>query len=231
MNIIRKRLKQIVPETSMVPLIFAVAVNMLVYCGSRMIAGGWTHHNIESFLDGWIPFWSPSIVIYFGCYLFWAANYILISRQDKKEMCRFFSADFLSRMICLACFLLFPTTNTRPVVEPSGFFNKLMIFLYSIDAADNLFPSIHCLVSWFCFIGIRGKKEIPVWYRGFSCIFALMVCVSTLTTKQHVIWDVIGGILLAEFCYWLGKKPSVWGTYERLLDKVNGRIFREKGIN
>lgn len=222
-------IKTIVPEKSIVPLIFAVAFNMIVYCGSRLIAGEWTHYNIESSLDRLIPFWPPSVVIYFGCYFFWAANYILISRQDKKEVCRFFSADFLSRVVCLACFLLFPTTNTRPAVEPAGFFNKLMILLYSVDAADNLFPSIHCLVSWFCYIGICGKKEIPVWYRRFSCVFALMVCVSTLTTKQHVILDVTGGVLLAEICFWLGKKPFMYGTYKKLLDKVNGKIFREKG--
>lgn len=41
-----------------------------------------------------------------------------------------------------------------------------MRFVYAVDAADNLFPSIHCLVSWFCYIGLRGRRDIPVWYRG-----------------------------------------------------------------
>ena len=104
-----------------------------------------------------------------------------------------------------------------------------MMFLYSVDAADNLFPSIHCLVSWFCFIGLRGKKEIPFWYRAFSCFFAILVFLSTLTTKQHVIWDVAGGVLLAEICFYIGKKPGVWGRYEKLMDIVNGKVFREKG--
>lgn len=219
----KKEQKQILhrmPAYSVYPLLFAVLFNMLVYFGSRCIAGGWHHYNIESPLDRRIPLWAPSVVIYLGCYLFWAANYILIARRDKKEICQFFSADFISRIVCLAFYLLFPTTNTRPLIEPDGFWNRAMLFLYQTDAADNLFPSIHCLVSWFCYIGIRGKKEIPVWYRGFSCIMAIAVCMSTLLTKQHVIIDVAGGILLAELCFWIGKQPAVWGAYKKVLDRL-----------
>lgn len=211
---------RIVPKYSIFPLFFAVFVNMAVYAGSRMIAGNWYHYNIESPLDEMIPLWAPSVLIYLGCYLFWIANYILIARQGKKEVCQFFSADFLSRMVCLFFYLVFPTTNTRPQLEPDGFWNQIMVFLYSVDAADNLFPSIHCLVSWFCFIGIRGRQEYPVFYRGFSCITAVFICISTLLTKQHVLLDVAGGILLAEFCFWLGKKPLVYETYEKILNKT-----------
>lgn len=46
---------------------------------------------------------------------------------------------------------------------------------------------------------------------------ALMVCVSTLLTKQHVIVDVIGGVLLAEICFYAGKKKEVPNFYRRLL--------------
>ena len=100
-----------------------------------------------------------------------------------------------------------------------------MLWVYSVDAADNLFPSIHCLVSWFCYIGIRGREDLPVWYRRFSCVMALLVCASTLTTKQHVLVDVAGGILLAELCLRAGRYPSVSGTYRKILDGVNDRLF------
>lgn len=212
-------------KSSIIPLIFAVSFNMAVYCGSRIIAGDWYHYNIESSLDRMIPLWAPSVIIYLGCYLFWGVNYVLIARQDKETVCQFFSADFLSRVVCLIFFLIFPTTNVRPVLDTSGFWNQILSYVYSIDAADNLFPSIHCLVSWFCYIGIRGNKNIPVWYRGLSCIMALLVCISTLLTKQHVIIDVIGGVLLAESCLLFTKKTSVWKIYGTILDKLNGKIF------
>ena len=229
MGKIREKIRALIPRDRLFPLILAVSFNMVVYTGSRMIAGGWRHYNIEGPMDQMIPFWPPSAVIYLGCYLFWAANYILIERQEKKEVCQFFAADLLSRAVCLVFFLAFPTTNVRPEVGSGGIWNQMMLLIYRVDAADNLFPSIHCLVSWFCYIGLRGKKEIPAWYRGASCIMALLVCVSTLTTKQHVIPDVIGGILLAEICFFIGKKPGVWKRYEKLLNKVNGKIFPARG--
>lgn len=217
MRKIQKIMAGMIPGYSLFPLILAFSFNTAVYTGARLIAGKWYHYNIESCLDRAIPFWPPAAAVYLGCYLFWTANYILIARQKKEEVCRFFWSDILSRIVCFICFLSFPTTNVRPFVEAEGFWNQTMLWIYSIDAADNLFPSIHCLVSWFCYIGIRGKKDIPVWYRGFSLIMALMVCVSTLLTKQHVIVDVIGGVLLAEICFCIGKKKGAPNFYRRLL--------------
>ncbi len=222
-------MSKIIKKYSIIPLIFAVSFNMAVYFGSRIIAGNWHHYNIESSLDRLIPIWAPSVIIYLGCYLFWAANYIIIAQQEKDTVCQFFSADFLSRIVCLIFYLVVPTTNVRPNVDPSGFWNQLLLYLYSIDAADNLFPSIHCLVSWFCYIGIRGNQKIPKWYRGLSCIMALLVCASTLLTKQHVIIDVIGGILLAEFCIWFSKKTSIWKVYQNILNYLNKKIFSIEG--
>lgn len=229
MEKLRKMLGALIPPYGRIPLMVAVAWNMTVYFGSRVFTSGWFHHDIEGRLDRLIPFVPWTAAIYLGCYAFWIVNYILIARQEKRHVCRFFAADFLSRAVCLAFYLLYPTTNTRPAVEPEGFWNQVMIGLYATAAADNLFPSIHCLVSWFCYIGLRGKENIPKWYRGLSCLLAVLVCISTLTTKQHVVPDVLGGVLLAEICFFIGKKAGVWGTYGRILDKINGKLCLEGG--
>lgn len=229
MRTIYKKIVSLIPVYSFIPLIFSVTFNLAVYVGTRLIARGWHHYNIESPLDALIPFWPPSALIYLGCYLFWIVNYILIARQEKEEVCKFFTADFLSRVICMVFYLLFPTTNTRPEVGADGFWNFVMSFLYSVDAADNLFPSIHCLVSWLCYAGLRKRKDIPGWYRIFSAVFAIMVCISTLTTKQHVILDVAGGVALAELCLYVGKKEAAWNVYEKCLNKVNGKLYKNWG--
>jgi len=221
----RQKISAIIPKEHVLPLIFAFAFNMAVYAGARVIAGEWKHYDIESPLDRLIPLWTPSAAVYLGCYLFWMVNYVMMARQEKQDMCRFFAADLLSRLVCFVIFLAFPTTNTRPVIEPEGFWNRVMLLVYQVVAADNLFPSIHCLVSWFCYIGLRGRREIPKWYRGVSCLLAVAVCISTLTTKQHVIVDVIGGILLAEACYGIAGKPFIRKSYEKALDFINQRIF------
>lgn len=221
-----KKITGIVPAYGFFPLVFSFVFNCLVYSGSRAVAGSWYHHNIESNLDLRLPFLPQFLIIYFGCYIFWAANYILAARQDREEVYRFFTADFISRCVCLMIFLAYPTTNTRPVIEGSGFWDLLTGWLYSIDAADNLFPSIHCLVSWFCFLAVKGQKKIPIWYKAVSFILAVLVFLSTLFTKQHVIVDVAGGIFLAQGCFWIGKHTEIWHIYEHIGNKIEKAITK-----
>ena len=221
-----KGLTRILPAYGVFPVIFSFVFNCLVYSGSRMIAGGWYHHNIETGVDRSLPFVPEFLMIYFGCYVFWAVNYILIARQDRRSVYQFFTGDFISRCVCLVSFLAFPTTNTRPLITGSGLWNQAALWLYSIDAADNLFPSIHCLVSWFCYLGIRGRKEIPRWYQSVSMVIAILVFASTLLTKQHVIVDVAGGILLAESCFFIGRKTDLYRIYERFGSRIEQKIRR-----
>lgn len=221
-----KKITKVIPAYGLFPLIFSFLFNCLVYSGSKVVAGSWYHHNIESSLDLKLPFVPEFLVIYFGCYLFWALNYILIARQDRKSVYQFFTADFLSRCVCLVFFLAFPTTNTRPFITGRGFWNRAVLWLYSIDSADNLFPSIHCLVSWFCYLGIRKRKEIPLWYQRISMIIAFFVFASTLLTKQHVIIDVIAGAALAQICFMIGQKTNLYKIYEKIGGGIEKRIIR-----
>ena len=226
-----KGLTRILPAYGVFPVIFSFVFNCLVYSGSRMIAGGWYHHNIETGVDRSIPFVPEFLMIYFGCYVFWAVNYILIARQDRRSVYQFFTGDFISRCVCLVSFLAFPTTNTRPLITGSGLWNQAALWLYSIDAADNLFPSIHCLVSWFCYLGIRGRKEIPRWYQSVSMVIAILVFASTLLTKQHVIVDVAGGILLAEFCFFIGRKTDLYRIYERFGSRIEQNSQADRRVS
>lgn len=221
--------KKLIPAYGIVPLLLALLWNSLAYNGARWIASGQYHYNIETVLDERIPFIPWTLVIYFGCYLFWGINYILIAGQEKESVYRFFTADAISRIVCFCFFVLFPTTNTRPEIVADGFWNQAVIWLYSIDAADNLFPSIHCLVSWFCFLGIRGRQEIPKWYQYLSCVIAVCVFLSTLMTKQHVVWDVAGGVILAQICFTVSGKTQWYRIYQRFCERIQSCIFHLTG--
>lgn len=223
---LRDRIGRIIPEFALIPLVAEFALNTAVYTGAKIIAGGWHHYNFETRFDEMIPFVPWTVIIYFGCYIFWVVNYILCVRQGEEQAYRFLSADFLAKWICLIFFLLLPTTNTRPEVGGQGIWNLAMRFLYWVDSADNLFPSIHCLTSWMCYIGIRGRKNVPLGYRIFSCLMAIAVFLSTLTTKQHVLVDVAGGVLLAEICYWISGHTGLTGAYGRVFGRIYEKVFR-----
>nr|WP_315103632.1 phosphatase PAP2 family protein [uncultured Catonella sp.] len=212
-----------VPKIMIIPLLLSFSWNLIAYYGSRVLTTDWHHINAEIFIDHKIPFVPWTVSIYLSCYLFWIANYIIGSRQNREEAFRLISADLFAKTICLLCFLIIPTTNTRPAVSGEGIWNYLMNYVYKSDAADNLFPSIHCLTSWFCYIAVRKNKNISKPYVIFSLLYAVSVCISTLTTKQHVIVDVIGGVGLAEGSYFIVKYGFA-GIYEKLFTKLNKRL-------
>ena len=135
---------------------------------------------------------------------------------------RFFTADLYARIICFLFFVFYPTTNVRPELVGNGIFVQGMRFLYQIDKPVNLFPSIHCMASWFCCIGIRRDKKIPVWYKIVSVMIAVLVFVSTLVTKQHVIVDVIGGVVVAELTWFVSCRTNGWKIYRNLVRKAGG---------
>ena len=97
-------------------------------------------------------------------------------------------------------------------------------FYLCIGCTDESLPFIHCLVSWFCFLGIKDQKRIPTWYKGVSFTLAVLVFLSTIFTKQHVLVDVAGGVILAQVCFILGQKTKLWHIYERFGTKIEKKI-------
>ncbi len=217
--------REVIPRVMWLPLILTVVCNAITYYGTRVLMSESTHYNLSNSLDDRIPFIPWTIVIYWGCYIVWIVNYILGCRQNRETAFRFMSADLLAKLVCLLCFLLFPTTNVRPPIEGNSIWDVMMTWLYRIDAADNLFPSIHCLTSWFCFIAVRENKRIPKWYTVLSALMAVSICISTLTTKQHVLVDVFAGIGLAEGSYWFVGKSGLSKWYGDSISKISNRLL------
>jgi len=214
-----------IPEYGFISLIACFFANCFIYWGTQLIMRGKYHYDFASELDGKIPFIKEWVVIYLGCYIFWVINYILITREGKEKWFRFAFADVLAKFICGIFFIFLPTTINRPTVTGNDIFSIIMRFLYYIDLPVNLFPSLHCLVSWNCFVGIRGSKTVPFWYKVFSCTFAVMVCLSTQFTKQHYLIDAAGGILLAEICYFISCHTQMYRYFEKMFLRLNRMIF------
>ncbi len=213
-----------------IPLLSALGINMLFYSGTMILLADWKHYDLTLPVDLMVPVIPWFMYIYFGCFLFWVINYVMIGSLGKKHFYRFITADMLSRVVCGIFFILLPTTNLKlreaVILEGSSFAETMMRFLYTVDQPRNLFPSIHCLVSWFCFIGIRGQKTIPFWYRTFSCLFAVAVCISTQVTKQHYIVDAIGGIILAELLYYITTHTNLYQPVMRFFERINSKLPR-----
>ena len=204
----REKLASIYPTYSILPIAAMLGMNMVAYMGTRIFTTGRYHYNIESPLDRMLPLVPFFVVFYVLAFAQWITGYLLIGREKKEYCYRFFLGEIIAKAICLVIFLVFPTTLNRPEITGNGIFERLLAFIYSVDAADNLFPSIHCLESWMCWRGCKKltQTRLPGWFSGANLVLTLLVFASTVLCKQHVLIDIAGGVAVVEIGLFLAPK-------------------------
>ena len=225
-----KRLIEKYPFSVVAP-IEALLFSTILYTSSKLFTFWRPHFNLSLPGDKAIPFLPWTIVIYIGTFLFWYVMLVVISTGEAHERERLFSAYHLNAVISALFFIIIPTTNVRPELGGGGLWNWIMGIVYGVDTPENLFPSLHCSVAWLCWIGVRGRKDLPRWLSPLALLIAAAICCSTLTTKQHVIVDVPSGILLAELCWQAARSDRLRRIYHRLIERVMAWLQKLAGIN
>ena len=218
---------------ALVTVVFTIITNQIVYQGVKLINLHMKAWDISFPVDHTFRLIPWTMAIYIGSYVFWFFAYFIIAMQDDRRQCeRFFSAVLVSKLLCLVIFIAVPTTaQLRPAeITGTSFWDNVTRFIYSADTpAVNYFPSMHCLASWLCFIGVRGKKEFPLAWRVVSFFLATAVFISTITTRQHVLIDIPGGIVFAELSWALSDYETVRKAYSGTISWIMTRVFRQKG--
>ena len=222
---ILSHIDRILPSYARIPLVLLVILNLIVYEGTQFLMLRAEHMSFALPLDGCIPFRMEWIVIYILAYLQWAVGFVIIARESRERCYRVFAGELIAKLICGLFFIVLPTRIERPAVEGSGFIAWLMKLVYAGDLPANLFPSIHCMDSWFCFRGAIGMKRVPRWYAPLMLIFTLLVFASTVLVKQHVLVDIPAGILVAELGLLLSDKLRAG----RVLDAIEDARLRRRG--
>jgi membrane-associated phospholipid phosphatase len=173
------------------------AVTFMLLVPGYLVIGaltrGRTLHLPALALDHMIPLqpaWAP---IYLS-YLLFPFLPMLVIRQEELIR-RTFLAWLMVWLVGYACFLVYPTTLPRPIGEiGEGFFAWFLRGIYDADAPRNCFPSLHVATPFVA--------ALTCWrvHRGVglaAVLWASLVALSTVFTKQHYVVDVIAGIFLA----------------------------------
>ena len=130
-------------------------------------------------IDDLIPIVSIFIIPYVWSYAFWAMGPMAVSKCEKEHFKDFMAATLFACVLGTISLALFPTYMNREaeglyeISENPTFFENLRLFWYSMDGskmAYNLLPSFHCINSTLCYLGVTGRKEIPLWFRIYSLI-------------------------------------------------------------
>ena len=200
-----KNLKWPVPPYAHKYLILCFVNMMCAYYLTRVI-GITPKYDFTLPVDRSIPLLPLFSYIYIFAYAYWALSYIYISRFSEAFSKRLFTADLIGKIVSLACFFLLPCSLARPEISDiHGAGAWLTKIIYTVDEPNNLLPSLHCFVSYICFRPLLSKSAPPskpaILIISFS--FSVLVCLSTLFTRQHVLIDLISGIALGEAAWLL----------------------------
>ena len=182
------------------------------------------HVNMTLPWDAAVPFLPWTVIIYLGSFVYWYLCFVLIAMRERDLADRFFCAHVLTVILSFLCYVLLPTTLERPEITGGGLWNGLMRIVYWVDTPENLFPSLHCSTGWLCWIGLRGRKDLPLRTKLLALILSLLVCASTLTTRQHVMADVVSGVALSEIDYLLASIPRLRTAFSRTADSLLARF-------
>ena len=152
-------------------------------------------------LDAAIPFvpWTGLIYwSYFG--LFLGGAYVI----RPARFTRLWVGVLICNLTAYATYGLATAYVPHPdisFVQPP-WLNDLYRGFYLLDAPGNTLPSLHCALSGL--LGWNVRKHSPVWL-----LWAIAIAVSTLTTKEHVLLDVLGGWALAAAVQRLVVRPEL----------------------
>ncbi len=206
MKTIKRKINVFLPDYGFIALLTIVCVNTLVYNGSRFISEQLYHYRFATLFDTHIPFIKEFVIVYIPiAYGQWIYGFYLSAREDVKTCKKIFTAEIIAKLMCLLLFLALPTTMNRAHISGSDIFSSLVRLVYSADAADNLFPSIHCIESYLLMRTAGMLKKAPDWYKAVTPIVTLLVMLSTVFVKQHVLADCFAAVIVTEAALMIAK--------------------------
>lgn len=172
-----------------------------------------THfHVIHVALDDYIPFCEYFIIPYLAWFGYVAFGVFYFFFKNKEEYYRLCTTLFTGMTIFLIVSTLYPNGHyLRPTYfDHNNICIQLVKWLYSTDTPTNLFPSIHVYNSICVNAAIWHsedfKKHKAVRYG--SAVLMVLIILSTMFLKQHSVFDVVTGTVLAAFLYSVVYNPN-----------------------
>jgi len=159
-------------------------------------------------IDTAVPFWPASGWLYASLYvlLLWT----FVAMRDLGQASRFLYACLFAQIAAATIFVTFPTVYPRelfPLPEGTHPLNAALVeFWRQLDAPANCLPSLHVANTVLCLAVLATGRS---W--RCLCILGVLMCLSTLTFKQHYFVDIAAGAALGLATYVMFFR---WGRIE-----------------
>lgn len=169
-------------------------------------------------VDAWIAFSPLFLWIYVSLWVFVSLPTAFLGSLDEaKQLLKGLGGVCT---VALLSFYLWPTQidiiNTEPSAEVGGIYD----IIKSMDTSGNSCPSLHVATAvyacgWLYDLCKRiGAPRILNWINILWC---LAIVYATMAIKQHVLLDVVGGLVLAIFMLSIFRLNQLYkGFYEHI---------------
>jgi membrane-associated phospholipid phosphatase len=168
-------------------------------------------HDLTLRLDRMIPVAAVFVWPYELCYIFPFLPLFLL--KDWHRFNRAILAVILANLTAFVVYFALPISYPRP--ELGGSLSELVLHWeqnLDFQPGANKLPSLHVAFAWIVFIVCRnqGLRKLT---RFLILAGTVLITISTLFTKQHVILDVVCGVIWAFAAWW-----AAGFLYPRLAD-------------
>ena len=149
-------------------------------------------------VDDYFGFHPWTIWIYISDYLLIFLPVILVTHADMLK--RLAKGFFMNCAIHYPIFFFFPTTIERPPLLEQNATASVFNWVRAMDTPVNCFPSQHVSLCFFIALAFWNYKRK---WSIFFLMWAALISLSTLSTKQHYFWDILGGLLVTVITFWI----------------------------
>ena len=204
--------------------VFGSSLNLLEYLEfaalvTAVVTGGyqlyfWVQRHNHNYptrcfkiaLDDQIPFWPRWIWIYSFLY-YVMIGLTVLSIGTLEEGVHLIFGGLMLLLIGTAIFYFYPTEvpSSFRNYKVTSFSTRYIRFVQSFDNNRNAFPSMHCAIGVYVGLAVVG---LPTYGPALGYGFIILLTLSCLVVKQHVIVDTITGLALGYIVFqanqWLG---------------------------
>lgn len=177
-------------------LLLGYVLFCLLYLGSHSLRLGPPLALQRGAFDVAIPLLPWTIWLYLSQFVL--LPLAVLKARDDADRSRLYYAALLATLIAATVFLLFPTELQRPPLPQGGISGYAWSLLFASDIDGNCFPSLHAALAVLA--------GVALWRRGWNTtalLWPALIAAATLTTKQHVVWDTLAGMLLGALAWTL----------------------------
>ena len=198
-------MKYLFKEKNFIYLIsILISFQSLIYFLTKLFQNN--YHLLESKIDLYIPFIPYFVYFYIIWYLAIILIPYLLYLKDKLMFYKYYLSYILTIIISGIIYIIYPTKILRPNIITNNIYTFLVKTIYKLDNPPiNLLPSMHCS---FCFLFIFStllNKNIEKKYRLIILILSILIILSTVFIKQHLIIDIIASFIVSSLTFILIK--------------------------